>query len=151
MTSAPAWKHVIGVVGGMGPHAHIELEILLLAATEKAIGRPPQDQDYPPWLVSSLPTTPDRTRALLEGTESPVDAMVESASRLSDAAFAVVACNTAHAFLDEVQSRVRIPILDMIRLTAERAVDRVGPDGVIGVLAASGTLRSGLYTKRIRE
>lgn len=150
-SSRPAWKHVIGIVGGLGPHAHVEFETLLLSATETALGRPALDQDYPPWVLSSLPATPDRTRAILEGTESPVDALVRSADRLEGADFAVIPCNTAHAFLDEVRPRVSIPFLDMIALTAERAVTRVGPRGGIGILAASGTLRSGIYARKIRE
>ena len=147
--TGPSWKHVIGILGGLGPHAHIEFESLLLDATGKALGRPALDQDYPPWVVSSMPTTPDRTRALLEGSESPVEAMVESASRLSEAAFAVIPCNTAHAFLEELRRRSRLPFLDMIQVTAERAVERVGPRGGIGILAASGTLRAELYQKKI--
>lgn len=151
MTERPQWKRVIGIMGGLGPHAHLEFEALLLEATERALGRPAQDQDYPPWVLSSMPTTPDRTGALLAGTESPVDALVRSASRLWDADFVVIPCNTAHAFLDHVRPRVSIPFLDMIRVTAQSAVEHVGPEGTIGVLAASGTLRSGLYPARIRE
>ncbi len=145
----PSWKHVIGILGGLGPHAHIEFERLLLDATAKVLGRAARDQDYPPWVVSSLPGTPDRTRSLLEGSESPIDAMVESASRLKGAAFGVIPCNTAHAFLEELRRRAPLPFLDMIQVAAERAVERVGSKGTIGVLAASGTLRSELYRKRI--
>jgi aspartate racemase len=145
----PSWEHVIGILGGLGPHAHIEFESLLLDATGRTLGRAASDQDYPPWVVSSIPTTPDRTRAILEGSESPVDALVESASRLSDAAFAVIPCNTAHAFLDQVRRRARLPFLDMIQVTAARALERVGARGGIGLLAASGTLRAELYQRRI--
>jgi aspartate racemase len=150
MGARPTWERVIGIVGGLGPHAHVEFETLLLSATENALGRPALDQDYPPWVLSSLPSTPDRTRALLEGSESPVEALVRSASRLQGADFAVIPCNTAHAFLEEVRLRASIPFLDMIRVTAERALARVGPGGAIGILAASGTLRSGIYTAKIR-
>lgn len=132
-------------MGGLGPHAHIELEWLLLAATERKLGRSAGDQDYPPWVLSSMSGTPDRTRALLEGGESPVEALVASAERLRSADFAVIPCNSAHAFLGEVRKRVDLPILDMIRQAAARAVATVGPAGTIGVLAASGTLASGLY------
>jgi len=148
--TTPSWKHVIGILGGLGPHAHIEFESLLLDATGKVLGRPAFDQDYPDWVVSSMPMTPDRTRALLEGSESPVEAMLESASRLSKAAFAVIPCNTAHAFLEEVRRRSRLPFLDMIQLTAERAVEREGERGCIGLLAATGTLKSELYRTKIR-
>jgi aspartate racemase len=147
----PSWKHVIGVLGGLGPHAHIEFESLLLEATGKALGRPATDQDYPSWVVSSIPATPDRTRALLEGAESPVEALVESASRLNGASFAVIPCNTAHAFLEDVRRRAALPFLDMIQVTSERAVERVGPRGTVGLLAASGTLRADVYRKKIHS
>ena len=143
------WKHVIGVIGGLGPHAHVEFETLLLDAAERALSRPAIDQDYPSWMLSSIPSTPDRTRAILEGTESPVDALVQSADRLTGANFAVIPCNTAHAFLEQVRPRIILPILDMVLVTAERAVARGGSDGCIGILAASGTIRSGLYLDRI--
>jgi aspartate racemase len=146
----PGWKHVIGIVGGLGPHAHVEFESLLLEATGKALGRPPRDQDYPSWVVSSIPSTPDRTRALLEGAESPVEAILESASRLSPASFAVIPCNTAHAFLEEVRLRAALPFLDMIQVTAGRALSQVGTRGVIGLLAATGTLKAEVYQKAIR-
>ncbi len=145
----PEWKRVIGILGGLGPHAHVEFEILLLSATERALGRQLVDQDYPPWVLSSMPTTPDRTGALLDHTASPIEALVRSAERLADADFAVIPCNTAHAFLDDVRRRVDLPFLDMIEATAEQAVDDVGPRGKFGILAASGTLQSGLYTDRI--
>ena len=143
------WKHVIGIVGGLGPHAHVEFEALLLSATARALGRSPKDQDYPAWLLSSMPGTPDRTGALLRGAPSPVEALVESANRIRGADFAVIPCNTAHAFLDDVRARVELPFLDMIDETAAEALSRVGETGTIGLLAASGTLESGLYPKRI--
>jgi len=144
------WKRVIGIIGGLGPHAHVEFEILLLSATEKALRRQLADQDYPPWVLSSLPGTPDRTAAVIEGATSPVNALVQSAERLSSADFAVIPCNAAHAFLEELRNRVRLPILDMIRATAERVVHNLGANGPVGVLAATGTLKSGLYPDRLR-
>jgi aspartate racemase len=151
MADHPDWKRVIGILGGLGPHAHVEFETLLLSATAEALGRAASDQDYPPWVLSSLPATPDRTGALLAGTESPVDAMVQSAERLASADFITIPCNSAHAFLGEVRPRISTPILDMIGATAERALDRVGSEGTIGILAVSGTLRSGLHRKKFRE
>ncbi len=148
------WKRVIGIMGGLGPHAHIELERLILAATEQMLGRPPQDQDYPAWILSSVPSTPERTAALLEGGLSPLPALEESARRLSGrfgADFIVIPCNTAHAFLDELRSRVSLPILDMVQETLVEALRRVGPSGCIGILGTTGTLQSGLYSKRLEK
>ena len=67
-TRAGQTRRVIGIAGGMGPYAHLEFERRLLAAVE----RPSSDQEYPEWVVSSIPDTPDRTVALLEGGPSPI-------------------------------------------------------------------------------
>jgi aspartate racemase len=138
------WRRVIGIVGGMGPHAHMEFERRLLAAVE----HPSSDQDYPEWVVSSVPQTPDRTLALLEGGPSPVPWMLRSLERLASCTdFAVVTCITAHAFLDEVRARVRLPILDIVELTLAEAVRRFGPTARVGILATTGALRGGVYRR----
>jgi aspartate racemase len=150
----PQWKRVIGIMGGLGPYAHIELEQLILAATATMLGRPAGDQDYPSWVLSSVPATPDRTLALVAGGPSPLPALVESARRLSGrlgADFAVMPCNTAHAFLDELRAEVSIPILDMVQETVEEAFRRTGPAGGVGILATTGTVKSGLFADRIEK
>lgn len=142
--AAGQWRRVIGIAGGMGPHAHIEFERRLLAA----IAAPSSDQDYPEWVVSSVPDTPDRTVALLEGGASPVPWLVRSFERLASCAdFAVVTCITAHAFLDEVRAQVRLPILDMIEITLDEAARRFGPRARVGLLATTGALRSRVYQR----
>jgi len=152
MTERPIWKRVIGIMGGLGPHAHIELERLILAETRRLIGRAPHDQDYPPWILSSVPATPDRTAALLTGGPSPLPALVESARRISGkfgADFAVIPCNTAHAYLDELRVSVSIPVLDMVQETVLEALRRVGSSGGVGILGTTGTIKSGLYSDRV--
>lgn len=136
------WKRVIGIVGGLGPHAHLELERELL----RAVGSAESDQDYPEWILASLPGTPDRTAALIEGGESPVPLLVESLKVLSGRAdFAVIACITAHAFLPQLEPRCVIPILDAAEetmLSAARLESRR-----VGVLGTTGCLRSGLFSQ----
>src|SRR6478672_8946138 len=133
--TAGGWRRVIGIAGGMGPYAHLEFERRLLAAIEQ----PLSDQDYPEWVVSSVPQTPDRTAALLEDGPSPMPWLLRSFERLSRCAdFAVLTCITAHAFLDEIRQRVALPILDMVELTLAEAARRHGPGARVGVLATTG-------------
>lgn len=152
--SEQQFRHVIGIVGGLGPFAHLELERQLLIATARRLGRPPCDQDFPEWIASSIPTTPDRTEALLGDGPSPLPWLERSVRRLcctdaGGADFAVIACNTAHAFLHQLRRRVRVPILDMIEETARAACERVGPNGKVGLLATTGTLQAEIYPKAI--
>src|SRR4051795_11089586 len=143
VTASP-WQRVIGIVGGMGPHAHVELEWRLLAT----IGRPATEKEYPEWVVSSVPQTPDRTLALLGEGPSPVPWLLRSFERLASCAdFAVVACITAHAFLDEIRAQVRLPILDLVELTLMEAARRFGPGARIGILATTGALRGEVYRR----
>ncbi len=142
------WKRVLGIVGGIGPHAHIELERRLLAAVEAVAG----DQSYPPWILSSIPATPDRTAALLGGGASPVPLLQASLERLQRAGadFAVLACNTIYAFLDEIGAEPPLPILHMIEETVLE-IARLGAVSRIGLLATTGTLQSGVYAKAIER
>lgn len=153
-TEAPTWQRTIGIVGGLGPFAHLELERQLLAATARRLDRPPRDQDFPEWIASSIPATPDRTNALLGDGPSPLPWLETSIRRLcctdaGGADFAVIACNTAHAYLEEVRRRARVPLLDIVDETARRAVEEVGAGGTVGVLATTGTLRAGLYADAV--
>lgn len=134
----------------MGPHAHIELERHLLAATARLIGRPPHDQDYPSWILASLPGTPDRTLGLLNGGPSPLPWLERSVRTVTCGAdgqradFVLIACVTAHAYLAELRQRVAVPMLDLVDETLRAAVDGFGARR-LGLLATTGTLRSEIY------
>lgn len=128
----------------MGPHAHIEFERRLLAAIES----PTSDQDYPEWVVSSVPQTPDRTVALLEDGPSPVPALLRSLERLASCAdFAVLACVTAHAFLDDIRAQIKLPILSLTETALREAAGRLGPRARVGILATTGALRARVYQR----
>jgi len=138
------WKHIIGIAGGMGPYAHIEFETLLLEAAAKHVGREMRDQDFPQWILSSMPATPDRTLALKGEGPKPVKAILESIGRLSDADFVVIPCNTAHAYLDELRAESTIPILDIVTETVRAAAEQTKR---IGLLATTGTLESRVFQR----
>lgn len=138
-------ERLIGIVGGLGPFAHIDLERKLLDAASEVIGAR-RDQDFPQWVLSSIPRTPDRTEAFLGEAEDPTPSLSRSLERLRGAGadFAVVACNTAHLFLDRLRNESPLPIVSLIEVTADEAA-RIAPGGTVGLLATSGTLRSRLY------
>lgn len=149
-----SWRHIIGIVGGMGPFAHLEMERLILESTARRFGRQLRDQDYPDWIVSSIPSTPDRSLAILGEVPAPQPWIERSLHRLRGtpevpgADFAVIACNAAHVFLEELRQRVPLPILDMVGETVAVVSGRSDRCNSIGILASTGTLRSGLYTAR---
>ena len=52
-------------------------------------------------------------------------------------------CNTAHWFYDELCRHTDLPVLHMLRLTAD-SLEREGI-GTVGLLATDGTIRTGIY------
>lgn len=134
---------VIGVLGGMGPSATLELYRRFIAAVD-VVG----DQDHPRIVIDSNARIPDRTASLIAGGESPEPHLVTGVVGLQQAGAqcVVIPCNTAHAFLAPMRAAVSIPVVDMIAETAARVADGVT---CVGVLASSGTLAVGLYQKAL--
>lgn len=144
--STGSFQRVIGIVGGLGPMAHLEFERRLLAA----IADPSSDQEYPEWVLSSIPQTPDRTVALLGDGPSPVPWLLRGLDRLAGCCdFAVITCVTAHAFLDEIRPHARLPLLDLVEISARDAVRCCGEGARIGLLATVGTLRSRVFHRAL--
>lgn len=152
-------KPIIGIVGGLGPFSHIEFERrLLMEALD--YGQVRREQDFPEWILVSVPQTPDRTEALQGKGPDPVPSLVASLKRLGghsgaeagvlDASFAVIVCNTAHAFLPELRGQSGLPILDLVEESVAELVSR-HPGCRVGILATTGTLRSQLYHRPLRQ
>jgi aspartate racemase len=139
---------IIGILGGMGPEATVDLfrEIVRLTPAEK-------DQDHVPVLIYSNSKIPDRTTAMLEGGEDPMPALVESARILERAGAGILAipCNTAHYYLPELQKKVGIPILNMILETLQEFVRQLPGARSAGLLAHMGTVRSRIYHAAFKE
>lgn len=133
---------IIGIIGGMGPEATADFfrEIIRLTPAQK-------DQDHIPVMIYSNPRIPERTQAILQGGEDPTPYLIESAQILAKAGAGILAvpCNTAHYFLPQVRPKVDIPILDMIEETYLCTRARIGNAGAVGLLATTGTIRSGVY------
>ncbi len=143
------WSRTIGIIGGLGPHAHLAFESLLLREAARIAGRALSDQEYPPWVLSSIPQTPSRVQAVVEGTDAPTPMLLRSASRLGGADFLCVPCNQAHIFLSCLRDRIGIPLLDMVDETVNEVGRRLDPGDTVGILGATGTLTSRLYRNRL--
>lgn len=140
---------VIGIAGGLGPYAHIDFERKLLDAARIRFGAQ-ADQDFPEWILSSVPGTPDRTLAIASGGDDPRPWLLRSLQRLERAGadFVCVPCNTAHRYFSELGPQIGIPVVDMIDCTVAAIRERF-TSGCVGILATTGTLRSNLYRDRL--
>jgi aspartate racemase len=141
-------EKTIGILGGMGPEATLDLYGKIIALT-----RAERDQDHLRVVIDSNPKVPDRNRAIAGTGESCGPALAAMARTLERAGadFLAMACNTAHAFAAEIRAATRLPFVDMIAETGD-AVARAVPSGRrIGLLAAQGCLEAGLYQRALAD
>jgi aspartate racemase len=135
---------VVGIIGGMGPEATLDLMRRVLAKT------PAQgDQDHIHLIVESNPKIPSRIAHLIEGTGAdPTPELIRIAVNLQRAGAQALAipCNTAHAYAHSIRRAVSIPLLDMVQLTVDQIASsrRVAR---VGLLASSAVLATELYAK----
>ena len=135
-------EQTIGILGGMGPEATVELFRRILGLTQAK-----RDQDHIHVIVDSNSKIPDRTAAILGQGESSLPMMIAAAENLESAGadFIAIPCNTAHYWLRELREAVSILIIDMIGQTASRVASCSPSLHKVGLLATAGTLRTGLY------
>lgn len=146
----------IGILGGMGPEATLLLYSLVISKTPAK-----KDQEHIHVIIDSNPAIPDRTRHLVYGEESPIALLKEGALLLEKAGadMILIPCNTAHYFIPQIVESISIPILHMLDLTCKHIAQLVsGSAGYssnlkipIGILATTGTIRTGLYQKYLEK
>jgi len=132
----------IGIMGGLGPAATVDLFDKLVRATPAA-----SDQDHLHIIIDNNPRIPNRNDAIEGKGPSPAPHLAESAQRLERAGADVIvmACNTAHYFQPEIEAAIRVPFLSMVDATVDETL-KLKPVRV-GVLAADGAARAGIYQR----
>ncbi|MGD0099956.1 MAG: amino acid racemase [Acidobacteriota bacterium] len=137
---------MIGILGGMGPEATLDLYRHIINLTPATT-----DQDHIRVLIYSNPKIPDRTRAIEAQGESPLSWLIESAKLLEKGGAGVIAmpCNTAHYFLPQIQQEVSVTILDMIEETCRKIRETLSEARTVGLIAAYGTVHCGVYHKAL--
>lgn len=138
-----------GILGGLGPLAHIEFERRLLTESTRRGAR--CDQDHPTWLLVNATAIPDRSRSIAGEVEDCTPWLVRYGQLLESAGvnFLIVPCNTAHAFYDRVQPQLNIPWIHLMTCTSKYIMETYPTAQRIGVLATDGTLKTGLYSKSL--
>lgn len=137
-------EKIIGILGGMGPEATIDLFTKIVKKTE---GR--KDQDHLRILIDNNPKIPDRTLAIQGKGQNPLGQLVRSAKVLENAGadFIVIPCVTAHHYFGPLQERVNIPILHIVMETVKYVKSKLKGIHKIGLIATTGTIQTGLFQK----
>lgn len=149
MTIQPDRAPLIGVLGGMGPLATVDLLQKIIAETPAG-----RDQDHVPVVAWNVPQIPDRQQALAGMGESPLPALLTAIRQLNRLSVSHIAipCNTAHHWFDALAAESHAPLLHIadatLELVAHLATDQIQAPQKIGLIATHGTLRAGWYQQR---
>ena len=148
--SAPCeGEGVVGILGGMGPAATVDLLQRIIEATPAA-----DDRDHIRVLIDNNPKVPSRIEALIEGKgESPAPALTAMARGLhaQGADFLAIACNTAHHYHAAIAAAVPLPVLDVVAIAARELSVGAGAPRRVGILASTALQLVDLYGPRFGE
>jgi aspartate racemase len=144
MTGPPAKKRRAGVLGGMGPEA-----TLVFLEKFYALTRGRREQERPPLLVNIDPEVPDRNEAWRGNGTSPAESLARMGRTLKQAGadFCVMACVTAHGFVESFEGDVGIPLIRMPDVVADALGKGASTGGPVGLLATTTTLEMKLFQK----
>lgn len=148
---------MIGIVGGVGPYAGLDLLQKLL---DNTLGK--CDQDHLDTVLLSLSSgITDRTEYLVgKEKENPAYAIAEVLLKLekTGAKVAGIPCNTAHAegIFSIIQDQLHsagssIKVLHMINETVSFIAVNFPDITRVGVLSTTGTYLSGVYNKALKS
>ena len=131
----------IGILGGMGPAAGVDLLTKIIRDTLAET-----DQMHIPALLFSDSKVPDRTTAILHGGADPRPELEHAARTLisAGAELLLIACNTAHYYYSAVSQSVNVPVLHMPRETA--VFVRKNQFRKVALLSTTGTIAAGVYS-----
>lgn len=114
----------IGIIGGMGPDAGVDLAARFLLACREWLtmrGLPINDQLYPPHLLIQRPIA-DRSRAITHGGPDPLEGIVDACRVAIEAGATTlgIACNTAHLWYPQIAlASAPVRVLHIAEITAQ--------------------------------
>ena len=134
---------MIGILGGMGTQAGLDFSTKLAK-----LYRGKLDQKYPLFVLYNKSNVPKRLsdkkvykkilKSLLEGCVF---------LQKNSCKFITIPCNTAHHWYDDLNKKVKIPILSMPKEVFAFAKKNCPSGSKIGILATESTLRTRIYHK----
>ena len=144
-------KLVIGVLGGMGTYATINLfkQYADVFPAEK-------EWERPRIIIDNRCTMPSRVRAFLynENVEQLVNEMSDSIQKLINFGCTkiILACNTSHLFLQDIYRLVPEAKGKVVNIIDE-CVEKIENDGIkeVYLLATEGTIDSKVYQNALLE
>ncbi|PBB06645.1 MULTISPECIES: cysteate racemase [Salimicrobium] len=142
-------EYKLGVIGGMGSEATSYFFKEVVAHTEVK-----KDQDHIDTVILNHASLPDRTEAILTGDDEEfINRIVQDVQLLEKINVQNIAipCNTTHYFYNIIQEETSVPIIHMPKESVASAVSNFDDVKKIGIMATTGTIRTGIYRKECEE
>jgi len=141
-------EKVIGILGGQGPEATLDLYRRIIQHTHAAT-----DQEHFRTIIDCNPKTPNPNNAITQGTQDPTRTLCATAQNLEKAGadFLVIPCNTVHIFLDAIRASIHIPVYSIVDETIKTLLGDIPNARRVALLASPAVVATRLYTDRLEE
>ena len=151
---------MIGILGGMGTQAGLDFCNKLAILNRGKI-----DQEYPLFLLYNKSNIPGRPESIGSHTKNLSDKTSDKKSKekynrvllsllkgcklleKNKCKFIVIPCNTAHYWFDDLQKKIKIPIINMPKEVFKFTKKKCKKNSKVGLLATDGTLKTRVYRK----
>lgn len=139
-------KHILGVIGGLGPAATTRFMELVIEMTDAS-----SDQENVDMIVYNFPSIPDRTGYILGcNLKSPLPGLLSVGQALArqGADWVAIPCMTAHYFYPQLAAGIPVPVIHAIDETTAH-LKSLGITRA-GILGTDGTIQSGIFSASLR-
>ena len=132
---------MIGILGGMGTQAGLDF-----CSKLAKLYRGKLDQQYPMFILYNKSNTPKRPENLKKYNNVLIE-LVKGCKMLSKnkCKFIVMPCNTAHYWHQDIQKKIRIPLLSMPKEVFNYTKQNCKKNTKIGILCTEATLKTKVY------
>ena len=134
---------MIGILGGMGTQAGLDFCNKLAV-----INRGKSVQNYPLFILynkSNIPKRPENIKKYHNVLKSLIKGCL--LLQKNKCKFIVMPCNTAHYWHNDLQKKIKIPILSMPKEVYLHTKKSCKKNSKIGILCTEATLKTGIYSK----
>tara|TARA_Y100001935_G_scaffold224230_1_gene200292 strand:+ start:967 stop:1662 length:696 start_codon:yes stop_codon:yes gene_type:complete len=132
---------MIGILGGMGTQAGLDFCDKLTK-----LNRGKLDQQYPMFVLYNKSNTPKRPENLKK-YYNVLKSLVDGCKMLqkNKCKFIVMPCNTAHYWHNDIQKKIKIPLISMPKEVYLDTKKTCKKNSTIGILCTEATLKTNIY------
>ena len=134
---------MIGILGGMGTQAGLDFCNKLAL-----INRGKTDQQYPLFILynkSNIPKRPENIKKYYNVLKSLTKGIL--LLQKNNCKFIVMPCNTAHHWYDDLQKKIKVPIVNMPKQVYLYSKKKCKKKCKIGMLSTEATIKTKVYSK----